>query len=127
MDFSVLLQDPAFWASIIGLFYPKLFDMFEQLLQWTGAYSFFDTPARKSILAWLVAAPVAYMALAFVRWMWPESVEFNYDTMRLLAKTIVGIVTAGTLALPSYKRRGLLFSSKPIKSIWETRRDRAVG
>ena len=121
MDFSALLQDPAFWASIIGIFYPKVFDMFEQFLQWIGAYDFIDTPARKSLLAWIIAVPVAYGALALVKALWPESVEFNFDTMKLLAKSIVGIIVIGTLALPSYKNRGLLMTTlnEPIAPFWK--------
>ncbi len=33
MDFTEVLQSPVFWASLIALSYPRIFDLFEQLLQ----------------------------------------------------------------------------------------------
>ncbi len=62
MDFTEVLQSPIFWASLISLPYPRIFDLFEQLLQWLGVASVFDTPTRKTVLAWAFAFPVSLTA-----------------------------------------------------------------
>lgn len=110
MDFTEVLQNPIFWGSLIMLPYPRVFDLFEQLLQWLGVASVFDTPTRKTILAWAFAFPVSLGALWVLSLVWPDAHEFAFDEAMLLGTAIVTIVTS-TFTLPSFKNRGLLFST----------------
>ena len=127
MEFTALLQDPVFWASLIMLIYPKAFDLFEQLLQWLGLAYFFAMPVRKTILSWVFAFPVSLGALGLLSLIWPEGHPFAFDAVMVLATGIVTIVTS-TFTLKSFKARGLLFaSSKPVKSIWATRQEKQAA
>ncbi len=119
MDFTEVLQSPIFWASLISLPYPRIFDLFEQLLQWLGIASIIDTPIRKTVLAWAFAFPVSLTAFWLLSLVWPEAHPFDFKLSMILATGIVTIVTS-TFTLPSFKARGLLFaSSNPVVSVWQ--------
>jgi len=127
MEFTEVLQNPIFWASLIMVIYPKVFDLFEQLLQWLGVADLFSTPVRKTILSWVFAFPVSLAALGLLSLVWPDAHPFEFEAATVLATGIVTIITS-TFTLTTFKRRGLLFASKkPVKSIGATWQARKVA
>lgn len=124
------LQNMTIWDALIvavGILYPAIFDVIERVLQFAGLK--LEDPTVTRIAVFVAAVPVSGVAVWLIIQVAPEYQGAGLEDVWHVLQALV-IAFLGTLTFSSFKARGMLHASRPVRTLkarYEGWRDKAAA